>query len=216
MVWAVWCFPSGPPLFVLVLVLCRAQTPCPVFSNHVFYTPEPLFAMSAGNCTDDDATMGRLMAVIMQARYNPTIFYLRRSTTPHSGARVPRSTVKQRRGWPVSSSGIGRTRQLAVGIVGPARRPAACTLYRAARDVTVAATGSRGAHTRAAHPPPVVTVPWRASRATASTHKPPRRGAHWYSLAAPSIPYGLDQVANIPLDEWHTGRRWESRPDLGR
>ena len=28
------CFPSGPPSLFLVLVLCRARTPCPVFSNH--------------------------------------------------------------------------------------------------------------------------------------------------------------------------------------
>ena len=55
--------PRPPVLFFLITYV-------------VFYTPEPLFAMSAGNCTDDDATMGRLMAVIMQARYNPTIFYL--------------------------------------------------------------------------------------------------------------------------------------------
>ena len=29
------CFPSGPSSFLLLcLVLCRARTPCPVFSNH--------------------------------------------------------------------------------------------------------------------------------------------------------------------------------------
>ena len=32
------CFPCGPPLLFLVLVLCRARTPCPVFCEGVSST----------------------------------------------------------------------------------------------------------------------------------------------------------------------------------